>query len=187
MVIGKAIPDSIKNEFTTRDIALLNKTILGVKMDLSNDLMKTSVTNEGKSLDDLHYFLKNFRQISQKANLTKLLDPKSKLPGDNNAAGMELPIGEGDFDYTITATVFERKPKAKAIEAADSMEGAGMEMLNALGIKLSHTLIVNLPKPVKEVNDAKAVISTDKKQVKVLTAGTENISSMVRQHLLIKY
>lgn len=186
-IIGKAIPDSIKGKFSARELMLLNKTMLQVKMDMSNEIMKTSLTNEGKSYDDLQYFLKNFNEITKKANLTKMLDPKSKLSGDDPSAGMELPVGNGDFDYLINATVFERKAKAKKEDAGDEMGEAGLEMLSGMGIKLTHTLIVNLPGKVKEVNDPAAIISPDRKQVKIVTDIMENRGKLRNQHLLINY
>jgi len=187
LVIGKAIPDSLKGRFSVREMDMLNKTILHIKMDLSNEIMKTTLTNEGRSYDDLHYFLKNYNPVIKKAELTKLLDPKSKITPDDQDSGMNLPMGGDDFDYVISPTVFERKAKPKQDETANAMGQAGLDMLAGMGLKLTHTLIINFPKPVKEVNDPKAVISPDKQQVKVVTDLMEKKSEAGRPYLRITY
>ena len=56
-----------------------------------------------------------------------------------------------------------------------------------MGLKLTNTIVINLPKPAKSVNDPKAVLSADKKQVKLSMDVFENLENPKELYLLVNY
>lgn len=160
---------------------------MDMKMDMPNNIMKLSVANKGKSLDELNYFFKNFGRLMKKADIDRKIGNKN-FQADNSDRGDEKsPFEHNDFDYKVTATSFERKTKAVDLDTEGEQLKASLKMFKAMGLTLTNTIVINLPKPAKSVNDPKAVLSADKKQVKLSMDMFENLENPKELHLLVNY
>lgn len=185
--LGSAMPDSIRKKFNAQELGLLQQTDMDMKMDMPNNIMKLSVANKGKSLDELNYFFKNFGRLMKKADIDRKIGNKN-FQADNSDRGDEKsPFEHNDFDYKVTATSFERKTKAVDLDTEGEQLKASLKMFKAMGLKLTNTIVINLPKPAKSVNDPKAVLSVDKKQVKLSMDMFENLENPKELHLLVNY
>lgn len=185
--IGSAVPDSTKKKLTVQEFALLQKTDMHMKTDVPNDIMQFFITNKGKSLEEMNYFFENFGRLMKKSNVDRRIGNKNFQLDDSDSGDSKSPFEHNDFDYKVTATSFERKTKAVDLDTEGEQFKASLKMFKAMGLKLTNTIVINLPRPAKSVNDPKAVLSTDKKQVKLSIDMFENLESPKALHLLVNY
>lgn len=185
--LGSAMPDSIRKKFNAQELGLLQQTDMDMKMDMPNSIMKISVANKGKSLDEMNYFFKNFGRLMKRADIDRKIGNKNFHSDDTERGDSKSPFEHNDFDYKVTETSFERKTKAVDLDAEGEQFKASLKMFKAMGLKLTNTIVINLPRPAKSVNDPKAVLSADKKQVKLSMDMFENLENPKELHLLVNY
>lgn len=185
--IGSAVPDSAKKKLTVQEFALLQKTDMHMKTDVPNNIMQFSVINKGKSLEEMNYFFKNFGRLMKKSNVDKRIGNKNFQADNSDEGDDKSPFEHNDFDYKVTTTSFERKTKVVDLDAEGEQLKASLKMFKAMGLKLTNTIVINLPRPAKSVNDPKAVLSADKKQVKLSMDMFENLENPKELHLLVNY
>jgi hypothetical protein len=185
MNLGNSMPDSIKRNFTAEELSLLSKTDLRMLMDMPNSVMKFSIMSKGKSTAELNYFLNNFSTLMKKAEVDKKMGGNSLGADTKDDSGS--PWDTNGYKYTVTSNLFERKTDTSKLKVDDDKVMASLKMLKGMGIKVTNTVILNLPRPVKQVNDPRAVLSADKKQVKLTLDLLENIDSLKSQHFLVNY
>lgn len=187
--LGSAMPDSIRKKFNAQELGLLQQTDMDMKMDMPNSIMQIAVANKGKSLDEMNYFFKNFGRLMKRADIDRKIGNKNFQSDDTDRGDSKSPFENNEFDYKVTATSFERKTKADYLNAEGEGEQlkASLKMFKAMGLKLTNTIVINLPRPAKSVNDPKAVLSADKKQVKLSMDMFENLENPKELHLLVNY
>lgn len=187
--IGSAAPDSTRKKLNAEEFALLQKTDMHMQTDVPNNIMKFSIHNKGKSIEEMNYFFKNFGRLMKKSHVDRRIGNKKFQTDDSDNGDSKSPFEHNDFDYKVTATSFERKTKAidLSTEGEDEQLKASLKMFKAMGLKLTNTIVINLPRSAKSVNDPKAILSADKKQVKLSIDMFENLENPKELHLLINY
>lgn len=164
--LGASMPDSVSQKMTAQEVALMKQTDMRMQMNMMQNLFKIDFSNKGKSIDELNYFLTNFGSALEKGRVGDLMKPKG-MPAEESTEEPEVPFKNKEYDYVITANSFQRKVKAEAFAAAKDKDKQVFEMMKSMNMKLSSTIVVNLPRPAKSTGNPNAVLSADKKQVKL--------------------
>ncbi len=166
---GSAMPADVKKNLNPKEIELMKQTNMRTQMNISKGVFKIGFNSQGKSIEDLKYFLSNFSQTFQKAKLNKTVMSTPRMSPDL-AAGedeTEMPFKNEEFDYVITANSFERKIKPAVIAAQRAKDQKAYDMVKAMNMKMTSTIVINLPRAAKSIENPKAMLSADKKQFKL--------------------
>lgn len=164
------MPDSLKKTLNAEELKLLNNTDMRVQMKMSEGIFKIGFANNGGSLNELNYFVRNFGKLMKKGKVDNLIG--NSLGGGNTSANAsdneDGPFGNDEFSYVINGSTFERKIKADIVAEKRKKNEQVYKMIEGMNMKMTNTTIINLPKTAKSVEGAKAILSADKKQVKLV-------------------
>lgn len=168
-----AIPDSIKVKMSAKELQILSLTKMRTKIDLSGGLFEVNVQTQGKSIEDLKYFIANFNQSLQKSQVSKTLTNTSAVAKNMNAESFPekeaiTPFQNKEYDYLITGNSFERKIRPEMLLAGKEKSEDIYTLMKEMEIKMNNTITINLPRPAISVENPKAVLSADRKQVKLV-------------------
>src|ERR1700761_2387879 len=179
-----ALPDSTQQKMTLDEVNLAKSSNLSVKMNLQKSLMKISIDHEAKNAADLQYYLQNIAKIESHSNL------KSVTNSDKNSKefdARQLISGQDYYAYEVTPHKFYRIiDKAKFIAFLKKTQST-FAMAKAMLIDMPYKVILNFAKPVKKVNNPKAVLSADRKRVILQTNMDEIIKNPNVMNLKIDF
>lgn len=179
-----AIPDSIQRTMTAEDVKLAQTSDLAVKMDLQKSMMNVKVSHYAKNTADLEYYLKNISKISQNSQLSAL----TKGQGHNTEADSKSLIGSQDYyTYEITPTRFRRIVDKIKFNAFLKRTQSTLVMAKAMLIDMPYKVVLNFAKPVKKVNNPKAVLSADRRSVTLTTDMDEIIRNPAVMNLQVDF
>ncbi|MEO6631469.1 MAG: hypothetical protein ABIN13_07105, partial [Mucilaginibacter sp.] len=119
-----------------------------------------------KNAADLEYYLKHISKISMNSQL-KSLQKGEKAPMGFNA--QQLVAGEDYYTYEITPHKFYRIIDKDKFNAFLKKTQSAFSMAKAMLIDMPYKVILNFAKPVKKVNNPKAIVSADRKRVTLIT------------------
>ncbi len=139
---------------------------LSVKMNLPNNIMKISINHTAKNAADLEYYLKHISKISMNSQL-KAVAKDQKPPMGFDAR--QLAAGEDYYTYEITPHKFYRIIDKEKFNAFMKKTGSAFSMAKAMLIDMPYKVILNFARPVKKVNNPKAIVSADRKRVTLIT------------------
>ncbi len=161
-----ALPDSTQQKMTTEEATMVKASDLHVKMDLKKSIMKVSINHVAKNAADLEYYLKHISKISMNSQL-KSLQKGEKAPMGFNA--QQLVAGEDYYTYEITPHKFYRIIDKEKFNAFLKKTQSAFSMAKAMLIDMPYKVILNFAKPVKKVNNPKAIVSADRRRVTLIT------------------
>jgi hypothetical protein len=172
------IPDSVKAKLNANELNILSSTRIRTQMDLGLSVFKINLTTQGKSVEDLKYFLTNYSKAFQKSNVTDVIltPPSDDKTAKNSSISSEafggqepdLPFNNGEYDFIITSKSFERKIRPELLLAANEKNAQLYEVMKGMDVTMKSTIIINLPRPALSVENPKAVLSADRKQFKLV-------------------
>ena len=184
------MPDSLKKNMKAEELALLQHTDMRMQMNLDESLLKIGFKNEGKSIKELDNFLSNFSGVMKKAKVADLMSKPLGASGAK-ASGSEdnkdMPFASKEFDYVITPNSFERKIKLEVLAAKKAKDEKVYAMIKSMDLKMTSTIIINLPKPASSVDNPNAVLSADKKQFKLVINMLEAINNPAMMNFKVNY
>jgi hypothetical protein len=160
---------------TARDISAEKKALirdgnLHLKLNMADKVFKTDLHFPFANLNDLQKLYNAMNDGSLGTNkLFKGLTSKGDSMGDNPNAQMP-DIGEfnGIYDFQCKDGLISRKLNpAKWKEFQNNPQFAQMKQVSGMGMEVPYSLTINLPRPVKKIDNALAVLSTDKKMVTI--------------------
>jgi hypothetical protein len=164
-----SMPDSLRKNMTEAELSIVDHTNMRFQLDFGKALFKIGFKNEGGSINGLANFLNNFSSAMHKAKLGNTLN--NTMEGKNIPAASdseeELPFANKEFDYVITSSTFERKIRPVVFAAKKEKDEKAYQLLKTMNMKLTSTVVINLPKPAVSIDNPNAVLSADKKQFKL--------------------
>jgi hypothetical protein len=156
-----ALPDSISQKMTAEEARMARGSDLAVKMDLKKNLMKVSIKHEAKNAADLQYYLEHLSNISMNSPLTNV----TKKSFD----AQPLITGQSYYTYEISDHKFYRIIDRVKFNAFLKNAGSKFAMAKAMLIDMPYKVVLNFAKPVKKINNSKAILSADRRTVTLVT------------------
>jgi len=179
-----ALPDSTQLKMNLDQVNMAKSSNLTVKMDLSKSLMKINISHVAKNTADLQYYLQHISKISMSDELNTLTAKNSEPRGFD---AQQLVSGQDYYDYEITPHKFYRVINKDKFKAFLKRSGSTLAMAKAMLIDMPYKIVLNFAKPVKKVNNSKAVLSADRKHVTLITDMDEVIKDPSVMNLKIDF
>ncbi|MDB5123135.1 MAG: hypothetical protein JWP94_1264 [Mucilaginibacter sp.] len=161
-----ALPDSTQQRMTFDEANMAKSSNLSIKMDLKKSLMKVSINHLAKNSKDLAYYLKHLSKISMDSQL-KAITKNNKNSRDFDA--QQLVAGEDYYSYEITPHKFYRVIDKGKFNSFLKKTQSTFAVAKAMLIDMPYKVVLNFAKPVKKVNNPKAIVSADRKRVTLVT------------------
>jgi hypothetical protein len=157
--------DSIKN-LTSEEKELLKKGTMHVNMSLKDEKFSTNLRFPFTSPNEI----KKYNQLTTKVMGQTLKDQI----GNSTMPGMEdMPTPTSIEDYFTTSfskgLLLKKLNKEKYAGADKDEYLKGMKESAGMGMPMTTTYIINLPRPAKKVEGKNVKLSDDKKKVTVAT------------------
>lgn len=179
-----ALPDSAQRKLTAEEANMAKSSNLTVKMDLKKNIMKVSINHLAKNAADLEYYLKHLSKIPMNGHL---IGPSSggKQPGGFDA--QQLVAGEDYYTYEVTPHKFYRIIDKIKFGAFLKKTQSALSTAKALLIDMPYKVVLNFARPVKKVNNPKAIVSADRKRVTLVTSMDDVIKNPNVMNLKIDF
>ena len=177
-----ALPDSIANKMNAEEIKMAQGSDLAIKMDLKHNLMKVSIKHEAKNVADLQYYLKHLSSIAMNSQLGHITD--NKISGFDT---QPLITGQSYYNYEITPHRFYRIIDKEKFAIFLKNAGSKLAMAKAMLIDMPYKVVLNFAKPVKKIDNAKAVLSADRRRVTLVTSMDEVMKNPSLMNLKIDF
>lgn len=178
-----ALPDSTQQRMTLDQVNLAKSSNLSVQMNLPKNIMKVSITHQAKDAADLQYYLRNISKIEAKSNI-------KPVKGDHDLKGFDaqqLLGGQDYYAYEVTPHKFYRIIDKTKFNAFLKKTQSTFAMAKAMLIEMPYKVILNFAKPVKKVNNPRAIVSADRKTVILRTSMDEIIKNPSVMNLKIDF
>ncbi|MCQ6956617.1 hypothetical protein [Mucilaginibacter aquariorum] len=174
-----ALPDSISQKMNAEEMKMAQGSDLAIKMDLKKNIMKVSIKHEAKNATDLQYYLQHLSSISMNSQLNNV----TKRSFDTQP----LITGQSYYTYEITDHKFYRIIDKVKFNAFLKKAGSKFAMAKAMLIDMPYKVILNFAKPVKKINNSKAVLSADRRRVTLVTTMDEVMKNPALMNLKIDF
>jgi hypothetical protein len=179
-----ALPDSTADKMTVDEANMAKASQLNVNMDLKNSLMKVSLNHEAKTLADLQYYLEHISKLSGIGGANALTKNNKKSKAFDP---QQLISGEDYYVYEITPTRFYRIIDLSKFNAFLKRTSTTFAMAKAMLIETPYKLVLNFAKPVKKIDNPKAVLSADRRKVILITNMDDIIKNPSSMNLKIDF
>ena len=161
-----AFPDSTQQKLSADEIRMTKGSDLHIRMNLTKNLMKVSINHQAQSYAELEYYLQHLSDISSKSRL-KGITGSNKHPATFDA--QKLLVGEDYYNYQVTPHRFYRVIDMEKFKVFLKKSQNTFVMAKAMLIDMPYKLVLNFAKPVRKINNARAVLSADRKHVSLVT------------------
>lgn len=179
-----ALPDSVQRKLGAEEVMMTMNSNLGVKMDLKNNVMLVNIGHLSKNADDLQYYLEHLSKISLKNQLDEVT---KNAKGLKNINAKQLMAGQDYYDYKVTPNKFVRIIDKVKFNAFLKKTQSTLAMAKAMLVDMPYKVILNFAHPVKSVNNPKAILSADRKQVTLITTMDDLIKDPTVMNLSVDY
>jgi hypothetical protein len=179
-----ALPDSTQQKMTFEEVNMAKSSNLSIKMNLKKSIMKISINHLAKNSADLEYYLKHLSKISMNSQLSQV------TKSNKNAAGFDaqqLVAGEDYYSYEISPHRFYRIIDKAKFNTFLKKTQSTFAMAKAMLIDMPYKVVLNFAKPVKKVNNPKAILSADRKRVTLVTNMDDVIKNPSLMNLKIDF
>lgn len=181
MNLYNALPDSTQNKMSVEEVKLAQASNLAINMNLKRNFMKVSIRHEADSPSELEYYL---QRMSKLANYGQ---GKNKSGTLNMINAQQLIAGQDCYAYQVTNTKFIRViDKAKFTSFLKKTQSA-FAMAKAMLIETPYKVVLNFARPVKKIDNKKAVLSADRKQVILQTSMDDLIRNPTLMNLEVDF
>jgi hypothetical protein len=160
-----AVADSMPG-FSTDEKELLKKGTMHIIMNMEDEKFTTAMSFPFSSLDEIQ----RFNSLSGKMMMESM---KDKMPSEM-PMGMDAMPEPSSFDeyYTLEFSRGEIKKKLNKEKYANVEKDEflnGLKQAAAMGIPVTSTFIINLPRPVEKAEGKNVKLSEDKMKVTILS------------------
>jgi hypothetical protein len=145
---------------------LFRDATMNINISQKKKLFKMGMVYPFRSLEDVKKII-DYNEAGNGVGLYgNKSDDKNPLAAMQGQAG--LPTGSGYFITTIKNGLIERKVDEKKVEALKTEKGKNdFAQAEEMMENMTFTSVVNLPAPVKKLTGTKAILSADKKTVRI--------------------
>jgi len=178
-----ALPDSTQQKLSPEEAKMAQSSNLAVKMDLQKSIMKISINHVAKNAADLQYYLQHISKLSMDGQLSSVTKNKQTKGFD----GQQLIVGQDYYSYEVTPHKFYRIIDKVKFNAFLKKTQSTLSMAKAMLIDMPYKIVLNFTKPVKKMDNSKAVLSTDRKHVTLITNMDEVIKNPSVMNLKIDF
>ena len=161
-----ALPDTTQQKMGFEEANMIKSSNLSVKMDLKKNIMKVSINHVAKSPADLEYYLKHLSDISMDSQINQLTKSDKRTKAFD---AQQLVAGEDYYSYEITPHKFYRVIDKAKFNAFLKKTKSTFAMAKAMLIDMPYKVVLNFAKPIKKLNNPKAILSADRKRVTLVT------------------
>ncbi|MDN3584775.1 hypothetical protein [Mucilaginibacter flavus] len=179
-----AMPDSTQQRMSKAEIDLAKSSDLTVNMNLKKSIVKVSINHTAKDAADLKYYLQNVSKIALNSQVSAL------TTGAKNSKALDakqMIVGQDYYSYDITPHRFYRIIDKAKFNAFLKKTQSTFMMAKAMLIDMPYKVILNFAKPVKRLNNSKAILSADRKSVTLITNMDEVIKNPSLMNLKIDF
>jgi hypothetical protein len=179
-----AMPDSTQQKMSTAEIELAKSSDLTVNMNLKKSIMKVAINHTAKNAADLKYYLQNVSKIALNSQISAF----SNNSKTNKALdAKQMVAGQDYYSYDITPHKFYRIVDKAKFNAFLKKTQSTFMMAKAMLIDMPYKVILKFAKPIKKLNNSKAVLSADRRSVTLVTNMDEVIKNPSVMNLKIDF
>ncbi len=161
-----ALPDTTQQKMDSIQVGMAKNSDLVLMMNLKRNLMKASIRYSADNPYDLGYYLKHLSKMTSQQHLSTMMPVSKSL---KKADGSQFVLGQDYYNYDIGPHKFYRTiDKAKFSQYIKTNESV-FNLSKAMLIDMPYRITLTFPDPVIKVDNAKAVLSADKKTVTLQT------------------
>lgn len=175
--------DSIPG-LSAEEKALLKKGSLRLQMNVEDEKLITTMSFPFSTLNDIQ----KFNRLSGKMMMESM---KGKMPEMPGGGSDEMPESSSFDDYyTLEFSNGELKKKLNKEKYADVDKDEflnGIKQAAAMGIPVTSTYIINLPRPAEKAEGKNVKLSDDKMKVTVLSTIDDFFDNPEKLEFKIKY
>jgi hypothetical protein len=175
--------DSIP-DLSAEDKELLKKGTLHIMMNMEDEKLITTMSFPFSTLDDI-------QKINRLSGKMMKETMKTKMPPDMNMGGQEMPeTSSFDDYYTLEFSKGELKKKLNKEKYANVESDEflnGMKQAAAMGIPVSSTYIINLPRAAEKAEGKNVKLSEDKMKVTIKSSMDDFFDNPESLEFKIKY
>jgi hypothetical protein len=179
-----ALPDSTQQKMTAEESNMAKSSNLAIKMDLKKNIMKVSIDHQAKNAADLQYYLQHISKISMGNQLNKVAKNNKQVSGFD---AQQLVAGQDYYAYDVTPHKFYRIVDKAKFNAFLKKTASTFAMAKAMLIDMPYKVVLNFAKPIKKVNNPKAILSADRKRVTLMADMNEIIKDPSVMNLKIDF
>jgi hypothetical protein len=179
-----ALPDSTQQKMSLEEANMAKSSNLAIKMNLKKSIMKVSIDHYSKNAADLEYYLKHLSKISMSNQINQVTKTDKQTKGFD---AQQLLAGEDYYMYEITPHKFYRVIDKAKFNAFLKKTQSTLSMAKAMLIDMPYKVILNFAKPIKKINNPKAIISADRKKVTLITNMDDVIKNPALMNLKIDF
>ncbi|MDB5110541.1 MAG: hypothetical protein JWR67_1655 [Mucilaginibacter sp.] len=179
-----ALPDSTQQKLSAEEVNMAKSSSLAIKMDLKKSIMKVSINHLAKNTADLQYYLQHISKISMSNQLNNVAKNNKQVSGFN---AQQLVAGQDYYSYEVTPHKFYRIIDKAKFNAFLKKTQSTFAMAKAMLIDMPYKVVLNFAKPVKKVNNPKAILSADRKRVTLITNMDDVIKNPSLMNLKIDF
>lgn len=161
-----ALPDSLETRLSKDELAVAANSNLSIKMNLQKSIMKINITHTAKNADDLKYYLEHLSKISMNSRLDAVTKNAKQV---RSYDAQQLLAGQDYYNYDVTPHKFYRIIDKNKFNAFLKKTQNTLVMAKAMLIDMPYKVILNFAKPVKKVDNPRAIVSADRRHVTLIT------------------
>jgi hypothetical protein len=179
-----AMPDSTQQKMSIEESNMAKSSDLSINMNLKKSIMKVNIKHVAKNSADLQYYLQNLSKIALNSQINAFSSPDK---ASKTFDARQMVAGQDYYSYQITPHKFYRIIDKAKFNAFLKKTQSTFMMAKAMLIDMPYKVILKFAKPVKKLNNSKAVLSADRRSVTLVTSMDEVIKNPSVMNLKIDF
>ena len=168
-VMMKDLVDTAKN-ISAENKALFREGTIHLKLNMNEKILRAEMHLPFSSLNNLQklYTAVNDGSLSTTDMFKGLTSGKKQMDNNGSAPSADMNQFNSIYDFQCREGLISRKLNAEKWKALqNTSEFSQMKETSNMGIEMPYTLTIDLPRPVKKVDNALATLSENKKTVAI--------------------
>ncbi|MDR6943258.1 hypothetical protein [Mucilaginibacter pocheonensis] len=179
-----AMPDSTQQKMTVEESNMAKSSDLSINMNLKKSVMKVNIKHVAKNAADLQYYLQNLSKIALNSQINAF---SNNDKATRTFDARQMVAGQDYYSYDITPHKFYRIIDKAKFNAFLKKTQSTFMMAKAMLIDMPYKVILKFARPVKKLNNSKAVLSADRRSVTLVTSMDEVIKNPAVMNLKIDF
>lgn len=179
-----ALPDSTQAKMSKEEAQLAKASNLSIMMNLKRSQMKVSINHDAKTPQEMESYLQRLSKLAGHNELTKPGKNSDRFKGFD---AQQLISGQDCYSYQVTSHKFCRIIDKDKFNNFLKRTQSTLAMARAMLIDMPYKVVLNFAKPVKKMDNKKAVLSADRRQVILQTNMDEIIKNPNVMNLRIDF